>query len=220
MRASVRAVIAAKLLYLAGVLAARPAIAQWGATEAERERVLPGDELVGGSVVQTHAVTIDAPPPVVWPWLKQMGQGRGGFYSHDRLERLVGAQIRNADRVHPEWQDLAVGDLLRTYRPLPRFEPLGWYVATVDEERALVVHEPARDGVINSSWSLVLEEHEGRTRLLSRWRFHRRGARALFGALVFDPAHFIMETGALKGIKRRAESGSQRSRPAAAGGGR
>jgi hypothetical protein len=135
-----------------------------------------------------------------------MGQGGAGFYSHDRLERLAGSAIRNADRIHPEWQTLAVGDLMRTYRPLPRFEPLGWLVAVLEAGRELVVHEPQRNGVINSSWALVVEPLGDRTRLLSRWRFRRRGiADALFRRLVFDPLHFVMEIGVLRGVKVRAE---------------
>ena len=126
--------------------------------------------------------------------------------SHDRLERLVGADIRNADEIRPEWQHLAVGDLVRTYRPIPRFEPLGWIVAAIEPPRTLVVHEPKRAGIINSSWAFVLQPEGGCTRLLSRWRFRRRGAaHTAFKWLVFDPAHFIMETGVLHGLKARAE---------------
>jgi hypothetical protein len=77
-----------------------------------------------------------------------MDQCRAGFYSHDRLERLAGAAIRNADKIDSEWQTLAVSDLMRTYRPLPRFEPLGWFVAVVESRRELVVHEPQRNGAV------------------------------------------------------------------------
>ncbi len=77
-----------------------------------------------------------------------MDQSRAGFYSHDRLERLAGAAIRNADKIDSEWQTLAVSDLMRTYRPLPRFEPLGWFVAVVESRRELVVHEPQRNGAV------------------------------------------------------------------------
>ncbi len=179
---------------------------RWGSSCKERAQALPGDDLVAGANQQTHAVTIDAPPEEVWPWLVQMGQGQAGFYSHDRLERLAGAAIRNADKIHPEWQTLEVGDLMRTYRPLPRFEPLGWFVAVLEPGRELVVHEPQRDGFINSTWALVVEPLGHRTRLLSRWRFRRRGvADALFRRLVFDPLHFIMEIGVLRGVKARAE---------------
>jgi hypothetical protein len=200
--------------YAGVALGARPWMDRWGSTAAERARPLRGDELVPDAEQQTHAITIDAPPEAVWPWLAQMGQGRAGFYSHDRLERLVGANIRNADEIHPEWQRLAVGDLVRTYRPVPRFEPLGWIVAAVEPPRLLVVHEPQRRGLINSSWAFLLERDGERTRLLSRWRFRRRGgAHAAFTRLVFDPAHFIMERGVLRGLKTRAERGRRQHRP-------
>jgi hypothetical protein len=201
-----RLVIALGGAYALGAAAVRPWMDRWGSTADERSRPLPGDELVPDAEQQTHAITIDAPAAAVWPWLLQMGQGRGGFYSHDRLERLIGADIRNANEIHPEWQDLAVGDLMRTYRPVPRFEPLGWIVAALEPERVLVVREPERGGVINSSWAFVLEDDASRTRLLSRWRFRRRGVtHAAFKWLVFDPAHFVMETGFLRGLKRRVE---------------
>lgn len=178
----------------------------WRSTPDERQRALPGDRLVPDAQQQTHAITIDASPEAVWPWLVQIGQGRAGFYTHDRLERLFGADIHNADEIRPEWQALAVGDLVRTYRPLRSFEPLGWYVGEIEPPRTLVLHEPERRGVINSSWSLVLTRDGERTRLISRWRFHRRGvAHSLFKRLVFDPAHFVMETGVLHGLKRRVE---------------
>jgi hypothetical protein len=192
--------------YTLGAVAMRPWATRWGSTAEERARRLPGDELVRDAEQQTHAIAIHAPAAAVWPWLVQMGQGRGGFYSHDWLERLVGADIRNADEVHPEWQNLAVSDLMRTYRHVPQFEPLGWIVTAIEPERALVVREPERGGVINSSWAFVLEDDAGRTRLLSRWRFRHRGVgHAVFKWLVFDPAHFVMETGVLRGLKRRVE---------------
>src|SRR5919204_1774626 len=152
--------------YALGAVAARPWMDRWGSTAEERALPFAGDDLVPDAEQQTHAITIDAPPEAVWRWLVQIGQGRAGFYSHDRLERLVGADIRNADEIHPEWQHLAVGDLVRTYRPIPRFEPLGWIVARIEPPSLLVVHEPERAGIINSSWAFVLQPDGGRTRLL------------------------------------------------------
>jgi hypothetical protein len=193
--------------YVSAAMAARPWMDRWGSTTAERARRMVGDGLVADAEQQTHAITIEAPPDAVWPWLVQMGQGRAGFYSHDRLERLFGADIRNADEIRAEWQALTVGDLVRTYRPMPRFEPLGWFVGEIEPPQSLVLHEPARNAVINSSWAFELERHGERTRLLSRWRFRRRGAaHGAFKWLAFDPAHFIMETGVLRGLKRRAEA--------------
>lgn len=72
---------------------------------------MPCDELVEHPKLNaTHAITIDAPASAVWPWLVQMGQTRGGFYSYAWLENLVGCHMHNADQIHPEWQDLKVGD--------------------------------------------------------------------------------------------------------------
>ncbi|MEK8226829.1 hypothetical protein NKG05_13190 [Oerskovia sp. M15] len=78
--------------------------------------MLPGDELVpAADVVATRAITIAAPPREVWRWVLQLGQGRGGFYSYEWLENLVGCEIRNADRIEPQWQRLAVGDEVRLH---------------------------------------------------------------------------------------------------------
>ena len=102
-----------------GILAAATAAAvgnwasRWGATSAEGAAAMPGDELVGGRLAQsTRAVTIDAPPEKVWPWLVQFGAGRGGLYSYDAAERLLGIDLRNADRILPEDQHIAVGDTI------------------------------------------------------------------------------------------------------------
>lgn len=84
---------------------ARERFIRWGATDEERQAVLPGDELLANpSVSTTRALTIDAPPDAVWPWLVQMGQDRAGLYSYDWLENLFGLEFRNADTVVPEWQ--------------------------------------------------------------------------------------------------------------------
>jgi hypothetical protein len=83
---------------------------RWGATDAEVAAAMPGDELVPDPQLgYTRAITIDAPPEDVWPWLVQMGQGRGGLYSYDGLENLVGCDIHSADRVIADFQQLAAG---------------------------------------------------------------------------------------------------------------
>lgn len=89
----------------------RPWMYTWGADPDEVSAALPGDELVGAAVPRTtRAVTIDAPAEMVWKWLVQIGEGRGGFYSYSWLERAVGARIHNAQTVHPEWQHAQIGD--------------------------------------------------------------------------------------------------------------
>lgn len=186
------------------VLVVRRWMMRWGATDQERAAALPGDEAVQDAEQVTRAVTIEAPPAAVWPWIVQMGQDRAGFYSHDRLERLFGARIRNVDRIVPEWQALAVGDLVRTYRRIERSEPLGWFVVRLEPERLLVLRSKNGDW----SWTLFVEPVAGeeRTRLVSRERSVRKGVLgAVLRRFPYEPAHFVMETGVLHGLKRRAE---------------
>ena len=102
------AVVGAVALYR---MRLRPWMYTWGASDEEITAVLPGDELVSAHTPRTtRALTIDAPIAAVWPWLAQIGEDRGGFYSYSVLERAVGAHIENANTVHPEWQDVHVGD--------------------------------------------------------------------------------------------------------------
>lgn len=109
------------MLYRAKV---RPWLYSWGADPDEVTATLPGDELIEVTTPRTtRAVMIEAPAEAVWPWLVQIGEDRGGFYSYSLLERAVGADIHNADAVHPEWQGLQVGDtvwLARRYGQLGR----------------------------------------------------------------------------------------------------
>jgi hypothetical protein len=183
----------------------RPWLVRFGSTAEERARGLPGDGVVQGDVQQiTRAITIAAPPAAVWPWFVQMGQDRGGFYSHDRLERLFGARIRNAEKIVSEWQSLHVGDLVRTYPDAFGKRDLGWRVALLEPERVLVL----RSETSGWSWTLALEPNDGGTgtRLLSRERkVRRRGGGRLFDLFVFDLAHFVMDTGVLHGVRDRAE---------------
>ena len=89
----------------------RPRLLNWGATATEVGRPLPGDvRLPDPDGESTMAITIDAPPAAVWPWLRQLGQEQGGFYSYEWAENLVGFDIHNADEIVPEYQSLAVGD--------------------------------------------------------------------------------------------------------------
>lgn len=195
MRRFLPAALGVVAVWLVGRHLGRP-----GSTDEERWRVLPGDEVVPAPPVDvTRAVTIAAPPAAVWPWLAQIGQGRAGFYSHTWLENLAGCQIENADRIHPEWQEIGPGDLVRMH---PQAPPL--VVRRVEPRRLLVLGEP---GVF--SWAFVLEPTATGTRLLVR----SRGSFGLPAVLapLLEPAHGVMERAMLDGIRRRAErSDSQR----------
>jgi hypothetical protein len=95
----------------AGVVLARRWQLRWGANAEELAGALPGDELIARpDLTATRAITARAPAARVWPWIAQLGQARGGFYSYDFLENLVGCNIHSAARVVPEWQDIKPGD--------------------------------------------------------------------------------------------------------------
>jgi hypothetical protein len=198
------------------VLLARPWQLRWGATAEEASTRLPGDELVpDASYVTTRAITVQAPSEAVWPWLVQIGQGRAGFYTYDRLEQMVGDAIRSADHIVPELQQLDVGDTIK-------LSPAGGpKVALLDPFRALVLFDtmdlrtgqsipslPPTPWAMDWTWLFTLRPvSDGTTRLLIRTRAEYRPRALLAPAMVLllEPTHFVMERGMLLGIKRRAE---------------
>jgi hypothetical protein len=205
------AVAAMFLLHISATILLRPWHMGWGTTAAQRAGVVPGDELMPDArYVMDHAVQINAPADSVWRWLVQIGQDSGGFYSYGWLERLVGDDVHNADRVVPEWQQLAVGDLVRAAHPgylggvFGR--DIGWRVARVEHGRALVLE--------NWGSFVVHRTDTGRCVLHIRTRGGGRPslgnvALAPAGLLVFEPIHFMMERRMLLGIRDRAEAGYQ-----------
>jgi hypothetical protein len=197
--------------YISGMILLRPWHTSWGVSAAEASTLASGEESLADARYRVdHGLTIHAPADSVWPWLAQIGQDRAGFYSYDWLERLVGDPIHNANRIVPEWQSIRKGDLVRAapadYLGGVFGQNLGWRVTHVVPGRAL-----ALDG-----WgSFVLQPvDDSTTRLLARTR--GKGTPSFVAVtlsplslLVFEPAHFIMETGMLKGIKERAEHRSR-----------
>jgi len=196
---------------------------RWGATEAEVNRPLPGDELVHHPKWRyTHAVTIHAPAEKVWPWLGQIGQGRGGLYSYEWLENLAGCDMHNADRIVPEHQ-LKVGDGVRLG---PKGYPL-YKVAAIESYRALVlvgadpkteevtrVTDPMPTTYTNGNWVFVLKPIDDHTtRLLVRGLLDYAPdnfANTLIWRVMTEPIGFVMERKMLLGIKQRAEAATAR----------
>ena len=129
------------LAYATVVVAIRPLYVRWGTTAAERAAQLPGDSLRPNARYRVdHGITIHAPADSVWPWLVQLGQDRGGFYSYSWLERAIGDHIQNADRIHQEWQHVQPGDLVRAVQPgYLGFDDVGWRVLDVVPGRALIL---------------------------------------------------------------------------------
>ena len=205
----------AALLVLGGAVvlyrrSVRPWHLRWGASDEETSAFYPGDELVPqATLVSTRAVTIDAAPEDVWPWLVQLGQGRGGFYTYDRLENLFRLDIHSVDRIVPELQQLEVGDVV-ALAP----SGAGLVVAAVEEGRTLVLVHPEGGW----TWAFVVEPCDsGRARLVARNRWTTAGASLGFrvALAVIEPGSFVMERGMLLGIKRRAETAAagQSARP-------
>ena len=121
--------------------ALRPRFLAWGATCDEVVRSLPGDDLVANPLyVTTRAITVKALPAAVWPWLVQLGQNRGGFYTYDALENLMGLDIHSAGSIRPEWQDLHAGE---DYVTLDPDERMKMTIAVLEPERAFVIRSGA-----------------------------------------------------------------------------
>jgi hypothetical protein len=195
----------------------RPWQRRWGATDEEVQRALPGDELIAQPDVKlTRAVTIRAKPAAIWPWLVQIGQGRGGYYSYDWLENAAGLKMKNAAGINPEWQQLKVGDIIPA-------EPggKGFKVLAIEPEHALVLGsvEAVDEGVFEGfkqmfpafTWTFVLEAVDGeQTRLISRFCGQSEPSQSakMAGKLtgfVFEPMEFLMTRKMLLGIKQRVE---------------
>jgi len=150
----------------------------WGARPDEVSRKLPGDELLpDASLVTTRAITIDAPPEAVWPWLVQMGSGRGGAYSYDWIENLLGLNMHSASEILPEYQDLKIGDEL----PLGPDRPV-MRVEVFDPPRALALRITGPN-IADQAWAWIfaLRPEDGTTRLISRNRIRHQAARRAHG---------------------------------------
>jgi hypothetical protein len=180
----------------------------WGATAEEATRELPGDDLLANpDVVTTRAITIDAPPAAIWPWLAQMGSGRGGMYTYDWIENLFGLDMHSASEILPQFQDVHEGEefQLGPGRPTMRIEVL-------EPGRALTLRFEDQHWV----WVFALFPAGGRTRLLSRNRIALPDASTLtrlFYLLVMEPGSLVMERKMLLGIKKRAERLAAEPRP-------
>jgi hypothetical protein len=174
------------------------------ATTAEKARSLPGDELIADPLASaTHAITIRCTPAWVWPWLAQMGAGRGGWYSYDSVDN--GGQP-SADQIIPHLQDVEVGYI---FPWLPGASE-GFIVLACEPGRLLILGVPAADGTPVVTWTFLIESPtEGTTRLIVRARASRAyqfcGLPARVVKRLIPPGHFVMERKQLLGIARRAE---------------
>ena len=170
---------------------------RWGATDEEVARAMPGDELIPQAGSATRAISIDATPGDVWPWLVQIGYGKAGWYSYDWIDNDFKP---SADQILPECQDIDVSDKILM------MPGMGFVVQSVDEERSIV--SVLEDG--STSWCLaVYPDDSWGTRLVSRWRprFDVTPATVMMTALA-EPGTFIMEQKMLRTIRNRVEASS------------
>ena len=191
-----------------------PAHLRWGATDDEVAAQLPGDGLLPDpDLSATRAIGIDGDAPDVWPWLVQLvqlGQGRGDFYTYDRLENVIGrADIHSADRIVPEWQHFTVGDEVRLH------PEVSMTVAATGPGRAMVLRGGVPMSQVSApydfTWAFVLRDHpDGSTRLVVRERYAYTQRWACLLVEVVEVVSFVMTQKMLRGIKYRVESGPSR----------
>jgi hypothetical protein len=173
----------------------RPVHISWGATAAEQQMKMPADELISTNrIVSTRAINIDAAKEKIWPWIAQTGQNRGGFNSYYWLENLFAAKMYNADSIVPEWQNPQPGDTVyygegEGYELISMIKPNQYYSL--------------------GGWTLYLDSIDaGNTRLIVRYpsmEVKQNRLMKVYYYGLFEPLHFIMESGMIMGIKQRAE---------------
>jgi hypothetical protein len=189
------------ILTAAALVLLTPWMDRWGATNGEIAATYPGDELlpIPASFVN-RAVTIHAKPEQIYPWIVQLGAGKGGYYSYTWLETyLLNCPIINADRIHPEWQDLKVGDEVKMCPK--QFGPPPYNAAVIKPNQAVVLGH-LENGKWVDVWQFVIIPHlDGTSRLILRSRTNAVGG---FWDII-HPGIFIMERGMLLGIRDRVE---------------
>ncbi len=186
---------------------------RWGSRPGEPDPTLPGEYLIEDSAWEfTRAVSIAAPPEGVWPWIVQIGQERGGFYSFERLENLIGCHITNTDVILPQHQTLAVGDTIRLHPTAP---PL--HVALLEPGRSLVLtSKPGEDApgavsthTVDALWAFhVIPDGDDACRLIERGKSgfgSSMAERLFFSPLLLEPVGFVMSREMLLAVKERAE---------------
>ncbi len=192
---------------------------RWGATDQELARAWLGDELVSHPRSGfTHAITIHAPASRVWPWVAQIGQDKGGFYSYEFLENLVGCNIHNANRLLPGCEEVKPGDILWMH---PK---AGVPIELVEPGRGFVMHgllntatgesvppgAPMPANFVNVSWLFyVTDLGGGYSRFISRWRVDYPPSfknELTNGRWLLEPVASVMDFKMLKGVRQRAET--------------
>jgi len=196
---------------------------KWYSTEADRAKVLPGYELVPKPAHSSvMAIDINAAPDKVWPWINQMGQDRGGLYSHEWLENIFGTNMKNSNIIKAEWQYKGKKDEYMKLDPRIPGIPLALHIpgkviafngGTFEKHgRQIKAGQAVPKDYFNNAWILYLEDiGGGKTRLYSVWRYdyyHSFANDLGYGPNIVGLLNFIMSDAMLRGIKARAEKGN------------
>jgi hypothetical protein len=188
----------------------------WGADPSELNRGFAGDSLINNpQICVTRGITVKAPPEKIYPWILQIGQGRGGFYSYDRLENLFGLNIHNVYEIKPELQTIKPGEGINFAPNFPIPVPV------IEANKSFIIFSLYVDSLkpikerTAMSWGFLLEDKgSGITRLITRWRFDMHSeftqmfSYFIFNFLMIEPAHFVMERKMLLTLKNLSEHGS------------
>jgi hypothetical protein len=193
---------AAIVISVIAVALLMPWMDRWGATPQEISASLSGDELVAlPRIHYTRAVSINALPEQIYPWIAQLGADRGGMYSYTWFEtNILRCKLVNADGIHPEWQDLQVGDKVKMC-PDENMPP-AYVVAKLDPNRAIVLGHQDSDQWVEVWQFVLIPQADGSTRLVIR---SRNAAEGWFWNII-RPGEFIMMHRMMLGIKERAET--------------
>jgi hypothetical protein len=192
---------AAIIIGIIAIVLLMPWMDRWGATLEEISASLPGDELVPAPRIgYTRAISIDASPEQIYPWIVQIGAGKGGWYSYDWFEtNVLRCQNTNADRIHKEWQGLGIGDKVKMC-PDENMPP-AYVVAGMDPDQAIVLGHQEDDKWVEAWQFVLIPQEDGSTRLVIR---SRSSAEGWFWDVI-RPGEFFMMHGMMLGIKERAE---------------
>lgn len=179
-----------------------PSMDRWGATQAEINGSFTGDELVPSPrITYTRAISINAKPEQIYPWIVQLGAEKGGMYSYSWFEtNILQCELINADRIHEEWQNLKVGDQMKmcpgTSGPPP------YEIAILKPDQSIVMGHKENGAWIEAWQFNLVPQNDGMTRLVIR---SRSAAQGWFWDLI-RPGEFVMMRGMMLGIKERAEA--------------
>jgi hypothetical protein len=192
---------AAIVISIIAIVLLMPSMDRWGASPEEISASLPGDELVAAPRIgYTRAVSINASPEQIYPWIVQLGAGKGGWYSYDWFEtNVLRCQNANADRIHEEWQGLQVGNKVKMC-PDENMPP-AYIVAKMDSNQAIVLGHQDGDRWVEVWQFVLVPQADGSTRLVIRSRSEMGG----WFWNIMRPGEFIMMRGMMQGIKDRVE---------------